>query len=108
MAPLTVLTDEEVKSILHSLTKAEVVELQHALRKSLSDYSMAKQTQDERSMAQPARTVIQTEKENGKSTTLFMPATSSQGLGMKGRAQMLFPTCREIHFFFVCFVFLSI
>lgn len=107
MAPLTVLTDEQVKSILRSLTKAEVVELQQALRKSLSDYSMAKQTQDERSMAQPARTVIQTEKENGKSTTLFMPATSSEGLGMKGRVLILSTTCQEIHCFLVCFVFLS-
>jgi hypothetical protein len=84
MAPLTVLTDGEVKSILHGLTKSEIRDLQEALRKSLSDYSTAKQNQDERSMAQPARTVIQSEKTNGKSTTLFMPSTSAEGLGMKG------------------------
>lgn len=84
MAPLTVLTDAEVKSILHSLTKSEIVEMQQALRKSLSDYSTAKQSEDERAMAQPARTVIKSEKANGKSTTLFMPSTSAEGLGMKG------------------------
>lgn len=99
MPPLTVLTDGEVKSILHSLTKAEVVVLQEALRKSLSDYSTAKQTQDDRSMAQPARTVIETEKENGKSTTLFMPATSSEGLGVKGMVRILFSTSQKNTFF---------
>lgn len=88
MPPLTVLTDGEVKTILRSLTKAEIGELQLALRKSLCDYSTAKQSQDENSIAQPARTVIQNVKENGKSTTLFMPSTSPEGLGMKGKGRI--------------------
>lgn len=84
MTPLTILSDSEVKKILHSLTKGEIEELQQALRKSLSDYSTAKQSEDEDAVTQPERTVIESNKENGKSTTLFMPSTSAEGLGMKG------------------------
>jgi hypothetical protein len=84
MPPLTILSDSDVKRVLHSLTKGEVVELQEALRRSLSDYSTAKQTEDAGSLNQPERTVIESDKENGKTTTLFMPSTSAAGLGMKG------------------------
>src|SRR3954471_7311327 len=84
MPPLTVLTDSDVKHILHGLTKPELEELQQALRQSLSSYSTAKQNQNEAAANQPERTVIESEKANGKTTTLFMPSTSSAGLGMKG------------------------
>jgi hypothetical protein len=85
MPPLTILPDSDVKRILHSLTKSEIEELQQALRKSLSAYSTTKQSEDERALTQPERTVIESDKSNGKSTTLFMPSTSAEGLGMKGR-----------------------
>lgn len=84
MPPLTILPDSDVKSLLHSLTKSEVGELQQALRQSLSDYSTAKQSQDNGAVTQPERTVIESDKSNGKSTTLFMPSTNAAGLGMKG------------------------
>ena len=75
MPPLTILTDAEVKSILHDLHKYEIEELQQALSESLND----------RSITQPVRTVIESKESIGSSTTLFMPSTSSEGLGMKGR-----------------------
>jgi hypothetical protein len=84
MYPLTILSDSDVKRLLHSLTKGEVVELQEALRRSLSDYSTAKQSEDAGTLNQPERTVIESDKANGKTTTLFMPSTSAAGLGMKG------------------------
>lgn len=83
MPPLTILPDSDVKRVLHSLTKSEVEELQQALRQSLSDYSAAKQSEDE-GATQPERTVIESNKSNGRSTTLFMPSTNASGLGMKG------------------------
>jgi hypothetical protein len=95
MPPLTILPDSDVKRILHSLTKSEIEELQQALRKSLSAYSTTKQSEDERALTQPERTVIESDKSNGKSTTLFMPSTSAEGLGMKGRPSV--SVGRSIH-----------
>lgn len=94
MPPLTILPDSDVKRILHSLTKSEIEGLQQALRKSLIDYSTAKLSEDEYALTQPERTVIESEKSNGKSTTLFMPSTSAEGLGMKGKVNS-FPTKAE-------------
>jgi hypothetical protein len=80
MAPLTILSDSDVKKILHSLTIKEVDRLQQALRRSLDDYSRGQQNQDESAENQPARTTI----ESGNNTTLFMPSISSSGIGIKG------------------------
>jgi hypothetical protein len=80
MAPLTILSDSDVKKILHSLTIKEVDRLQQALRRSLDDYSRGQQNQYESAEKQPALTTI----ESGKNTTLFMPSISSSGIGIKG------------------------
>lgn len=80
---LTVLTDTDVKELLDNLTLNDVEKLQDSLRKSLHEYSTGNQEDDCCSTNQPDRTVMQ---QNGK-TTLFMPSTSSLGIGMKGTPQ---------------------
>jgi hypothetical protein len=79
--PLTVLSDTNVKDLLDNLTIADVEVLQKSLRKALHEYSTGTQEDDACASHQPERTSIQSH--NG-TTTLFMPSTSSSGIGMKG------------------------
>lgn len=79
--PLTVLTDNDVKDLLDTLTKEDVEELQQSLRVSLHEYSTSIQDTGCAAKRQPQRTVIQSPM--GR-TSLFMPSTSSLGLGIKG------------------------
>ena len=79
--PLTVLTDFDVRSLLLSLNRDDIVNLQHNLAEALHDYSTG--TQDTTgccSANQPQRLSIQ-----GKhgQTTLFMPASTNTTTGMK-------------------------
>lgn len=79
--PLTVLTDDEVRKLLYSLTKEDVLELQQSLADALHYYSTATEEDSNGccSSLQPLRTAL---KRNGQ-TTLFMPASSNDGLGVK-------------------------
>jgi len=79
--PLTVLTDSEVKKILNNLTKEEVETLQAGLRQSLHEYSTGTNNSGAAAVNQPKRTVLES---NNGTTSLFMPSTSSTGIGMKG------------------------
>jgi hypothetical protein len=79
--PLTVLSDSNVKKLLHSLTKSDVEALQKSLRHALHEYSTGTQDDAACSSQQPERTSHMSP--NGL-TMLFMPSTSSSGLGMKG------------------------
>ncbi|KAI9814637.1 MAG: hypothetical protein M1827_003193 [Pycnora praestabilis] len=77
--PLTILTDSDVKDLLHSLTREDILDLQHSLRDALHSYSTGTNENGCCSMYQPQRVSISV---NGN-TTLFMPASSSSNTGMK-------------------------
>src|SRR5262245_60579694 len=82
MAPLTILTDAEVRTLLLSLTKEDILDLQQSLADALHYYSTS--TEDDLngccSSYQPLRTAL---KRSDGQTTLFMPASSNDGLGVK-------------------------
>jgi hypothetical protein len=79
--PLTVLTDSQVKQILNNLTKEEVEDLQAELRHSLHEYSTGTNSSGAAAVNQPKRTILES---NNGTTSLFMPSTSSTGIGIKG------------------------
>jgi hypothetical protein len=85
-SPLTILTESNVKEILSNLTKKDVEELQGSLQNALHVYSTATTNSLGCAENQPDRTVM--ESKNG-GTTLFMPSTSSSGIGMKSMAGCL-------------------
>ncbi|KAK8215344.1 hypothetical protein M8818_001965 [Zalaria obscura] len=78
--PLTILTDEDVRKVLHSLTKEDILDLQQSLADALHYYSTSVEDNGCCSSYQPMRTSL---KRKDGSTTLFMPASSSDGLGVK-------------------------
>lgn len=77
--PLTVLTNTEVHSLLHTLNKSDVERLQENLGEALHSYSTGDTNSPCCSSHQPERTVLT---KNGV-TTLFMPATTGNSVGMK-------------------------
>jgi ornithine cyclodeaminase/alanine dehydrogenase-like protein (mu-crystallin family) len=79
--PLTVLSDSNVKQILNNLTKDEVENLQAGLRHSLHEYSTGTNNSGAAAVNQPKRTILES---NNGTTSLFMPSTSTTGIGMKG------------------------
>jgi hypothetical protein len=78
---LTILTDSDVRKILDNLTKEEVERLQAAMSHALYEYATGTTNSGAAEQNQPKRTVL--ESPNG-TTTLFMPSTSSTGIGIKG------------------------
>ncbi|KAJ4295338.1 hypothetical protein N0V90_007349 [Kalmusia sp. IMI 367209] len=80
--PLTVLTDSEVRTLLLGLKKQDIFDLQQSLADALHYYSTSTE-QDSNgccSSYQPLRTSL---KRSDGQTTLFMPASSNDGLGVK-------------------------
>ena len=77
--PLTVLTDGDVKELLHALTQEDIALMQHNLAEALHEYSTGDTNCLCASSYQPARAVI---KRKGV-TTLFMPASITDAVGMK-------------------------
>ncbi|KAI8935211.1 hypothetical protein NX059_007800 [Plenodomus lindquistii] len=80
--PLTILTDSDVRALLLQLTKQDILDLQQSLADALHYYSTST---DEDSNAccssyQPLRTAL---KRNDGQTTLLMPASSNDGIGVK-------------------------
>lgn len=82
MSPLTILTDQDVRVLLHSLTKKDILSIQQSLADALHYYSTAVEADDNGCSAshQPERTHLS--RKDG-STTLFMPASSTDGMGVK-------------------------
>ncbi|ETN43633.1 uncharacterized protein HMPREF1541_02792 [Cyphellophora europaea CBS 101466] len=76
---LSVLTDNDVKDILLSLTTEDANVLQANLSEALHSYSTGDTNSPCCSSYQPLRTVV---KKHGV-TTLFMPATTGDAIGMK-------------------------
>ncbi|RMZ79897.1 hypothetical protein DV738_g2960, partial [Chaetothyriales sp. CBS 135597] len=77
--PLTVLTDKDVKKLLLGLTKDEAHQLQGILAQALHSYSSGDPSSPCSSYLQPERTVIKRD----SVTTLFMPGSTSETVGMK-------------------------
>ncbi|RDL39470.1 NAD(P)-binding Rossmann-fold containing protein [Venustampulla echinocandica] len=78
--PLTILSDSNVKELLNNITAGDVELFQVSLQQALHEYSTGIREDGSVSNVQPERTVV----ENGKgNTTLFMPSTSSSGIGVK-------------------------
>ncbi|KAK3112504.1 hypothetical protein LTR53_011158, partial [Teratosphaeriaceae sp. CCFEE 6253] len=78
--PLTVLGDTDVNRILHALNRDDILELQQSLADALHWYSTSNDANDCCSDYQPERTHL---KRKDGSTTLFMPASSMTGQGIK-------------------------
>jgi ornithine cyclodeaminase/alanine dehydrogenase-like protein (mu-crystallin family) len=80
--PLTILTDTQVRTLLLSLTKQDILDLQQSLADALHYYSTSTEndSNDCCSSYQPLRTSL---KRSDGQTTLFMPASSNDGLGVK-------------------------
>ncbi|KAB8299858.1 hypothetical protein EYC80_000104 [Monilinia laxa] len=77
---LTVLTDSDVQHLLRDLTLRDLEGFQDKMRQALHEYSTGTQDDDCCSVHQPKRTVLES---RNQKTTLFMPSTSSAGIGMK-------------------------
>ncbi|KAI5299867.1 hypothetical protein KEM56_002910 [Ascosphaera pollenicola] len=78
--PLTILTRKDLKSLLLSLTKEQVLKLQCELADGLFDYSTGVGASPSNPKFQPPRTVIT--RPDGL-TTLFMPASAGPHIGMR-------------------------
>lgn len=78
--PLTILSRSQLRTLLLSLTRDEITELQRNLSEALREYSTGSQDQGCSAAYQPQRTAIT--RSNG-CTTLFMPASTGQTLGIK-------------------------
>lgn len=80
--PLTVLTDQNVRDVLNTLTRDDVFSLHRSLADGLHNYSTAEAPEDSGCCAsnQPSRISIRL---RDGATTLFMPATSDAGIGCK-------------------------
>ena len=78
--PLTVLTDSDVRALLLTLDRDDILELQHNLAGAFHEYSTGNNDAGCASDYQPHRTVIT--RKCGQ-TTLFMPASTGSTVGMK-------------------------
>lgn len=78
--PLTILSHAQLLSLLLSLNRDEIIGLQKSLAEALRGYSTGSQDQGCSASYQPQRTAIT--RKNG-CTTLFMPATTGQTIGLK-------------------------
>ncbi|KAE8146153.1 hypothetical protein BDV25DRAFT_163047 [Aspergillus avenaceus] len=78
--PLTILSQAQLRPLLLSLNRDEIISLQQNLAQALREYSTGNQEQGCSATYQPRRTAIT--RKNG-STTLFMPASTGHTIGMK-------------------------
>ncbi|KAI9806774.1 MAG: hypothetical protein M1825_006231 [Sarcosagium campestre] len=80
MAPLTVLSDGDVRTLLYSLTTNDIINIQVNLAEALHTYSTGTQEESACSINQPERVALTVE---GGATTLFMPASTGDVTGIK-------------------------
>ncbi|KAJ5807985.1 hypothetical protein N7474_009254 [Penicillium riverlandense] len=78
--PLTILSASQLRTLLHSLNRDEIVDLQRHLAEALREYSTGSQEHGCSATYQPQRTAIT--RQNG-CTTLFMPASTGHTIGIK-------------------------
>ncbi|KAJ4422270.1 hypothetical protein N0V82_003131 [Gnomoniopsis sp. IMI 355080] len=79
--PLSVLTEEQIKGLLESLTAEELEMFYMDLKESLHDYSVGSQSGGDADIHMPHRQSINSSTTGA--TTLFMPSGSPAGLGVK-------------------------
>lgn len=83
---LTVLSDDDIRDILESLTSSETEELADSMRGALREYSTGTQNIDAGLVHQPDRTVVHSEATNA--TNLFMPSINADGHAVKGKSEI--------------------
>jgi hypothetical protein len=76
----TVLKDDEIKLLLESMTVEELEAFYTSLKEALHDYSNGIQSSSD--IHQPHRQSVNSAATGA--TTLFMPSSSSAGVGVKG------------------------
>lgn len=79
---LAILSDDQIRALLESLSREETETLLHKLRRALHDYSTGQQHIDAGLVHQPERTVIHSEVTGRR--TLFMPSVNVDGHAVKG------------------------
>lgn len=84
---LSVLTDEQIKLLLESLTLDELESFVLNLKGALHDYSNGSQVPGESDIEQPHRQAVNSSRTGA--TTLFMPSSSPAGVGVKGVHQLV-------------------
>ncbi|CAI4220233.1 unnamed protein product [Parascedosporium putredinis] len=82
--PLTILTNDQVKSILENLTLAQLDGFQRNLSKALHEYSTDVKAVQDGTYHQPQRTSYGNPQTGA--TTLFMPSVGPAGMGVKGKS----------------------
>ena len=83
----TVLTDEEVRTLLEGLNVDDLEEFRHVLASALHEFSTNMQAEEEGVYQQPHRTT--TIHPGSHATTLYMPSCGPEGMGCKGKNQRL-------------------
>lgn len=78
---LSILTDEQIKGLLESMTADELESFYMNLREALHDYSMGDSAGEPSDIHQPHRQAINSIRTGA--TTLFMPSGSPAGIGVK-------------------------
>ncbi|KAK6073918.1 UbiD family decarboxylase [Seiridium cupressi] len=78
---LAVLSDEDIRSLLESLTHEDAEGFAYSLKSALHEYSTGTQSIEAGLIHQPDRTSIHSRATNA--TTLFMPSCSAAGHGVK-------------------------
>ena len=86
---LTVLTDEQIRLLLESLTVDELESFYVNLKGALHDYSNGSQVPGESDIHQPHRQTVNSSRTGA--TTLFMPSSSPAGVGVKGVPPLVRP-----------------
>lgn len=79
---LSVLTEEQIKLLLESLTADELEAFYVDLKGALHDYSVGTQSGEDSDIHMPHRQAINSSRTGA--TTLFMPSGSPAGVGVKG------------------------
>lgn len=86
---LTVLTDEQIRLLLESLTADELESFVLNLKGALHDYSNGSQVPGVSDIHQPHRQTVNSSRTGA--TTLFMPSSSPAGVGVKGAHPLVRP-----------------
>ncbi len=87
---LTVLSDDQIQSLLENLTISDLQGFQNALTSALHEYSFSTRSQDgNASVHQPERISVQSQATGA--TTLFMPSSNSTANAVKGTPRLLTP-----------------
>lgn len=88
---LTVLSDDQVRATLESLTLDELEDFRHSLASALHEFSTNIQADEAGLYQQPHR--ITTQHPGSHATTLYMPSCGPPGMGCKGLIPRHTPRC---------------